>query len=107
MHVGANVISCNGETRTPVADDPCVSRLAVMRCELVDFGQLLIDELDSLAQPLLDQGRGKRGREAGKKEDLAPEFVLAKLVEQRVDEGLSAGLGDRIDLLGGFAVLLL
>ena len=42
-----------------------------------------VEESHAFVEPLLDERGGKLGREARKKQELAPEFVFAELVEKR------------------------
>ncbi len=58
-------------------------------------------------QPLLDQRLREFRGEAQEQQKLTAELVFAKLLEHRLNERSAAGRRDRIDLLGGLAVLQL
>ena len=75
--------------------------------ELSHLGQLFIKFCQSFLEPRLDERGGQLRRKAGEQQELTAVLVIAKRFEQRCDKGMSAGRRDRIDLLGGLAILLL
>jgi hypothetical protein len=79
----------------------------VVLAEPVEVGEHRVDLLDPLIESALHQRCRQLGCEANEQQEFASEFVLAELVEQGIDERSPSRRGDRIDLLGGLAILVL